>query len=317
MFFFYFEVGFPNHRTEAILHYKGADKQKHPTSTQRNCTVVGCKVVNCPFKYYRSDENTECITLDELEIANINDRPPAYKVNRSLEHFLNFGFPDFDNSEPGAVNGKKFKFAAVDPLIQISTSCNKAECGKSKTCYCQHELVLPFNETIQIVMTNVGNGAGFSHPIHMHGHQFHVLKMGYPSQNLTTGQLTNTYNNADIYCDTPQCNEPQWKNSSWKNGNVPGLNLKNPPRKDTIIIPTGGYAVLRIRSDNPGWWFMHCHIEMHLLSGMAMVLNEAPEKLPAHPTDLPKCENLVNLTTTKQYNNPITTTKPRKFFLNF
>ena len=35
----------------------------------------------------------------------------------------------------------------------------------------------------------------------------------------------------------------KWKDPTWENGNVPGLNLKDPPRKDTIIIPTGGYAV--------------------------------------------------------------------------
>ena len=278
---------------------------------QRNCREVGCKVVNCPFKYYRSDENTECITINDLKIANKSDLPPEFKANRSQEHFLNFGFPDFDNSSPGAVNGKKFRFPAVDPLIQYSRDCNKDECGKAKTCYCQHELILPFNETIQIVMTNVGNGAGLSHPIHMHGHQFYVLKMGYASQNRVSGKLTNESYNTDIFCDTVQCNEPQWKNPSWKYGNIPGLNLKDPPRKDTIIIPTGGYAVLRIRSNNPGWWFMHCHIEMHLLSGMAMVLNEAPSKLPTPPTDLPKCENLVNVTWYRNITKA--TTIPREF----
>ena len=263
------------------MHYKGADQRKEPTTTQRSCTKVGCKVINCPFKYYQSDENTECITLDELRNANASDVPPEYKVNRSQQHFLNFAFPYAKNSKigGGSVNGKKFKFPAVDPLIQLSPSCTKGECGKAKICYCQHELILPFNETIQIVMTNLGNGAGISHPIHMHGHQFYVMKMGYASQNQVSGILTNMTYNSDIYCDTPQCNDPQWRNQSWNNGNVPGMNMKNPPRKDTIIIPTGGYAVVRIRSNNRGWWFMHCHIEMHLLSGMAMVLNEAPLKL--------------------------------------
>ena len=312
LFYLIFKVGFSHHRIEAILHYEGAPEDQKPTTSQRDCQRVGCKVVNCPFKYYKRKENTECVTLDELKLANVNDHPPTFHPTKSKEHFLNFGFPDFEGNSPGAINGKKFKFSAVDPLIQASPSCTKSECGPSKTCYCQHELILPFNETIQIVMTNIGNGAGFSHPIHMHGHQFYVLKVGYPTQNQTTGQLTNMKYNPDILCDTPQCNQPSWKNPSWRDGNIPGLNLKDPPRKDTIIIPTGGYAVLRIRSNNPGWWFMHCHIEMHLLSGMAMVINEAPSHLPPHPVDLPKCENLVNVT---WYRN-ITTPNKRKSYVS-
>ena len=35
----------------------------------------------------------------------------------------------------------------------------------------------------------------------------------------------------------------KWSDPSWENGNIPGLNLKNPPRKDTVIVPSGGYAV--------------------------------------------------------------------------
>ncbi|XP_066919627.1 uncharacterized protein [Clytia hemisphaerica] len=283
----------------AILHYKGSGVHDEPTTQEQDCVRDGCKVINCPFKYYKSDENTECITIDELENANAADVPPEYIQDDSMEHFLNFGFPESDGQSPGAVNGKKFKFPAVDPLIQWSPNCARKECGPSKTCYCQHELILPYNKTVQIVMTNVGNGAGLSHPIHMHGHQFYVMKMGYANQNKTTGIVSNYYlqNNTDIYCSTAQCNDPAWANSTWRHGHVPDMN-KYPPRKDTLMIPTGGYAVVRIRANNPGWWFMHCHIEMHLLAGMALMINEAPNELLkiTRPTDLPKCENLVKLT---------------------
>ena len=88
------------------------------------------------------------------------------------------------------------------------------------------------------------------HPIHMHGHHFHVLKIGYPTYDPETGQVDQQ--NTDIYCDTPSCNKPSWKEEAWKNGNVPGLNLDNPPIKDTIIVPRGGYIVGRITTDNPG-----------------------------------------------------------------
>jgi FtsP/CotA-like multicopper oxidase with cupredoxin domain len=41
----------------------------------------------------------------------------------------------------------------------------------------------------------------------------------------------------------------------------------NPIKKDTIIVPVGGYAVIRFFSDNIGFWFFHCHVEVHATEG--------------------------------------------------
>ncbi|TVY83467.1 Laccase-1 [Lachnellula suecica] len=56
--------------------------------------------------------------------------------------------------------------------------------------------------------------------------------------------------------------------------NLPGgpYNLVNPPKKDTIYVPSQGYVVLRLRADNIGIWFFHCHILWHSGTGMAMSL---------------------------------------------
>ena len=101
--------------------------------------------------------------------------------------------------------------------------------------------------------------------------------------------------NSDIECGgDPRinfCNNAKWTQPEWRDGNIPDLNLDNPPRKDSIIVPTGGYVVLRIRSDNPGKWFLHCHIEVHALDGMAMVINEAIERSPSPPAGFPMCSN--------------------------
>ena len=50
----------------------------------------------------------------------------------------------------------------------------------------------------------------------------------------------------------PRCTHPKWANPSWTGSQVPGVNLVNPPMKDTIAIPRGAYAVIRFKSDNPG-----------------------------------------------------------------
>ena len=49
-------------------------------------------------------------------------------------------------------------------------------------------------------------------------------------------------------------------------------NLINPPQKDTIPVPDGGFAVLRFKANNPGVWLIHCHMAWHNLIGMAMLM---------------------------------------------
>ncbi|CAE1312425.1 unnamed protein product [Acanthosepion pharaonis] len=87
------------------------------------------------------------------------------------------------------------------------------------------------------------------------------------------------------------CNDAAWTNSNWGGDNIPGIKLKRAPLKDTLIIPSGGYAVIRIKADNPGLWFMHCHIEMHSMMGMAMILNESFVDVVKAPDYFPVCRS--------------------------
>jgi FtsP/CotA-like multicopper oxidase with cupredoxin domain len=66
------------------------------------------------------------------------------------------------------------------------------------------------------------------HPLHLHGHDFYILSEGFGSYNSSTT-----------------------------------LNLSNPPRRDTALLPAAGFIVLAFETDNPGVWLMHCHIGWH------------------------------------------------------
>ncbi|KAG9122061.1 hypothetical protein FRC07_001717 [Ceratobasidium sp. 392] len=65
--------------------------------------------------------------------------------------------------------------------------------------------------------------------------------------------------------------------------NFKGINLKNPPLRDDFVTPvvlTGkGWAVFRYRSEDIGPVILHCHIDPHLATGMAVVFFEGAEKL--------------------------------------
>ncbi|XP_051134562.1 laccase-17-like [Andrographis paniculata] len=123
-------------------------------------------------------------------------------------------------------------------------------------------LVVPFNTTVEVILQDTSILGAESHPFHLHGHNFFVVGQGF--------------GNFDPNKD------PQ------------SFNLVDPVERNTIGVPSGGWAAIRFRTDNPGVWFMHCHFEVHLSWGLKMawlVLDgELPnQKLPPPPSDLPKC----------------------------
>lgn len=56
--------------------------------------------------------------------------------------------------------------------------------------------------------------------------------------------------------------------------NPPKPNLHNPPRRDVVLLPSGGYVIIAFKADNPGIWIFHCHIAMHASSGLAVQILE-------------------------------------------
>ena len=184
-------------------------------------------------------------------------------------------------------------FILLDSLEgRESISCSAQDCGANNVCTCSHEIDLPYNKTIQMVLVNHGTGGIVSHPIHLHGHTFHVLKLGYAISNTTT--LLHATPNPNISCPDSRCNNPGWSDSGWNGGRVPGLKLKNAPMKDSLVVPAGGYAVIRFRSDNPGKWLLHCHLAIHSISGMSVALNEAKEEQTNAQVGFPMCPNFYN-----------------------
>jgi len=152
-------------------------------------------------------------------------------------------------------------------------------------------------DTIDIVLTNYP-GSRFtsndnpesSHPVHLHGHSFCVVTIGYPKYNLS-GKYESP--NEDIECvieaTREKCNcfitvkkqinsiNIDKQTVQWKNNQPPMAVLEsntNHVQKDTVIVPYGGYTVIRFVADNPGWWLLHCHIEIHQLEDMAVVIKE-------------------------------------------
>lgn len=88
-----------------------------------------------------------------------------------------------------------------------------------------------------------------AHPMHLHGHDFALLAQGTDFNDLS---------------------DPK---------NKVKLKFDNPPRRDVVLLPTGGYVVIAFKADNPGSWLFHCHIPWHASSGLALQILERQEDL--------------------------------------
>ncbi|XP_022990733.1 laccase-4-like [Cucurbita maxima] len=121
---------------------------------------------------------------------------------------------------------------------------------------------LRYNSNVQLVIQDTAVIAPESHPIHLHG--FNVFVVGKGSGNFDPIE------------------DPK------------GFNLVDPVERNTFGVPNGGWTAIRFKADNPGVWFLHCHLEVHTTWGLKMAFlvenGEGPnESLPPPPRDLPRC----------------------------
>lgn len=44
------------------------------------------------------------------------------------------------------------------------------------------------------------------------------------------------------------------------------------------MVPKKGYGIIRFIADNPGYWMVHCHMEVHSELGMGFILKVGTDK---------------------------------------
>ncbi|KAK2186947.1 hypothetical protein NP493_184g03034 [Ridgeia piscesae] len=273
-----------DHGAKAVLLYAGVDSHGDPETTPNTGTSQHPLVVfNCPFAKYPDAAHRACVGVAEAKSPKRTAEQDGLADDDVIEHFLNFGF-----STGSSINTRRFSGPTV-PFYQKDYASHIRPCSETACrdgCHCTHMLRLPYNRTVQLVLMNL-TPARFqaNHPIHLHGHGFSVVRVNYPEVNATTGRWA-IENNSDIACEDVYC-----ARAHWRDGIHPVLNLRDPPVKDVVNVPARGYVVIRFRTLNPGFWFMHCHIEIHAQEGMAMIINEAPELHPSLPVGFPTCGN--------------------------
>ncbi|XP_004490661.1 laccase-3-like [Cicer arietinum] len=121
---------------------------------------------------------------------------------------------------------------------------------------------LKYGSYVQIVLQDTSIVTTEDHPMHVHGFHFFVVGSGFGNFNPRTDPFR--------------------------------FNLVDPPVRNTIGTPPGGWVAIRFVADNPGIWFLHCHIDSHLNWGLATALlvenGVGPlQSVIPPPPDLPQC----------------------------
>lgn len=112
-----------------------------------------------------------------------------------------------------------------------------------------HQLVLTPSPSYAVTRELIINNSDEApHPFHLHGHKFSLIAT-YESS-FDFGAYSHTHPNTDA----------QW------------FDEQSAPVRDTVSVPRRGFAVIRWRTDNPGVWALHCHVLVHMQTGMALAV---------------------------------------------
>ena len=291
-----------NNSAVAILHYSGT-LPPQPTEYQsiqaipKNCDASNhCIALNCPFRSFHNSYYTDCIHITDLRLAfpATDKNLPSQTPSNGQQYFFNF-------DDDSAINGRAHVFPPFPLQTQTENSYNIVDaCDPNDRCLdecvCSHIIELPYNKTIRFIFSAIGDDSQFFHPIHLHGHKFFVVASGYGEYNATTGFLSDS--SREILCNNVAANESIndefcTYNFRWRT-NPPNVTVdRYTVRKDTVIVPSGGYVVIQFVSDNPGYWLLHCHVQPHLLMGMAAIVNVAPDRQNPPPDGLTTCGNFL------------------------
>nr|UCK81629.1 laccase-2 [Arenicola marina] len=274
----------PRH-AEAILRYAGATREE-PVTPRKTCTQHNpCTVLNCPYRFYPSSFHTRCLPITTLTPRHHGKLLTGRDGRNFKEHMLHFRYALSENyALISTINGNRYQPSSAPAQTYptgefIHQPCPDVACQQD-TCSCTNVLDIDLGDVIQLVFlvyAKPGLPVQATHPVHMHGHHFQVVKIGWPSYNETTGEFLEQ--NPDLKCEGCCCNTVTWANPSWNGGNMPGVDDGfRPVTKDTVQVPVGGYVVVRFRADNPGYWFMHCHMEFHNAQGMALTIREGSDR---------------------------------------
>ncbi|KAK6628330.1 hypothetical protein RUM43_002142 [Polyplax serrata] len=276
----------------AILNYLGANEDQEPEGvvTYETAGRSGVQVndVNVAI-----NENNHSVVVAQLASVGKNEDPALkpepdfkfyipfdfYPIDYSLMHYeLSYDYYKLSKQQrvpTPQMSHISMQLPSFPVMAEIEKSrglhfCNGTSISMEclyKKCQCTHVLQVPLNAVVEVILIDEGKPFQANHPFHLHGYKFRVVGMNRLGDTITEAEVRRLDNEGLLK-----------------------RNFINPPTKDTVTTPDGGYTILRFHATNPGFWLMHCHIDFHAEMGMALLFKVGDDsKYKKPPKDFPKC----------------------------
>ncbi|XP_076674764.1 uncharacterized protein LOC143372472 isoform X2 [Andrena cerasifolii] len=208
------------------------------------------KNVICALDLKGPAETSAGINSDEVIYIpyDLNDFPSfTDEMSDNRYHFFECAFyPSYLSMNKGGarvaqINGMSFKYPSSPLLSQPENTPDELICSIEERsrhcastplfCECIQMIEVPSERSVDIVLIDEGFGGNISHTFHVHGYNASIVGRGSFEQPITRKEIT--------YLDV--------------NGKL-HRNIANPPQKDSFVVPNKGYVILRIFTDNLGYW---------------------------------------------------------------
>ncbi|KAJ6504465.1 multi-copper oxidase [Mycena vulgaris] len=203
-----------------------------------------------------SSRDADLTELDEGDLIPADRMPPPSDVSLVIPFTFSIQRTHFQNWR-SFINGTSWEMLGQGQATRVTGTARDAAVGTK--VWPGDQLIASIDDvrTVDFVITNLDDG---DHPFHLHGYKPWIMGMGRGRYKPTTAHL----------------------------------NITNPMRRDTFLIPARWWMVVRIVTDTPGYWAFHCHIAWHMAAGGLFQVAVQPAKVAevALPEDIVKhCES--------------------------
>ncbi|RAL02185.1 laccase [Aspergillus ibericus CBS 121593] len=195
-----------------------------------------------------ADRDRSVIILDEAKIVPFAADPPA---------------PVPDQTQILNVNlyNASYRWVLGEASYPMSNEDLSPVIFNYSSIPAQYTITTKNNTWVDLIfnMTTIGQP---QHPIHKHSNKFYVLGWGDSAWNYSSVAEAMEY--------------------------IPdSFNLQNPQRRDTFQTPPStpnkSWLALRYHVVNPGPFFIHCHLSMHEMGGLALAILDGVDAWPTVP----------------------------------
>ena len=229
------------------------------------CTLADGISPNAVAAVYYEDADTDSVpdtesdvTTDQLSACKndpLTDAIPLCKIpieEPAITQTINFDFGSNGTNFVWFVDNSSYRGDYNAPTL-FSAKDGKFDFDEGYNVY---DFSAAGNGSVRIELINHSLFGG--HPMHLHGHDFHVLAEGYGTWD---GTVTNPENTVR--------RDVQF--------------LQNAQNTTDGIVPA--YMVLQYVQDNPGVWPLHCHLAWHVSAGLFMQVLERKDEIATQDFD--------------------------------